>query len=78
MNDSSPVQTGHTKKTSIPSSHLEHHYIHQCTDGLELEQIYKELKYENQEFMRFLMDFYLIEIEKKIHLQFWSNLHLIE
>ena len=43
MNDSESVPTGLTKKYQIPITHLEHQYIHQCTDGLELEQIYKEL-----------------------------------
>jgi hypothetical protein len=39
MND--PI--GHTKKYQIPLNHLEHRYIQQCTDIIELEKIYKEL-----------------------------------
>ena len=44
MNDPTTV----TKKYRIPVSHLEHGYIHRCTDGVELEQIYKELMYKNE------------------------------
>lgn len=43
MNDSPIIQKEYTKKYQIPLKHLEHRYIEQCTDGLELEQIYKEL-----------------------------------
>lgn len=43
MNDSTIDLNDQTKKYQISPSHLEHRYIHQCTDGLELEQIYKEL-----------------------------------
>ncbi|CAF3784793.1 unnamed protein product [Rotaria sordida] len=43
MNDATSVLTGHTKKYHIPLNHLEHTYIQQCTDSIELERIYKEL-----------------------------------
>ncbi|UJR21886.1 hypothetical protein I4U23_024958 [Adineta vaga] len=43
MNDPTLITSTHTKKYNIPLTHLEHRYIQQCTDGLELEQIYKEL-----------------------------------
>jgi hypothetical protein len=43
MNDATAVVTDHTKKYNIPLSHLEHRYIQHCTDGIELERIYKEL-----------------------------------
>ena len=33
-----------TKKYNIPLSHINHEYIEHCTDELELEQIYKELR----------------------------------
>jgi hypothetical protein len=50
MNDPTTVQRDHTKKYQIPLSHLEHGYIHQCTDGFELERIYKELMYKKNFF----------------------------
>ena len=37
------VLAGHTKKYNIPLSHFEYKYIENCTDGKELERIYKEL-----------------------------------
>jgi hypothetical protein len=43
MNDLTTILNDHTKKYQIPLNHLEHRYIQQCTDGSELERIYKEL-----------------------------------
>ena len=43
MNDPTIVLKTYTKKYHIPLDHLHHIYIQQCTDGLKLEQIYKEL-----------------------------------
>ena len=34
---------GFTKKYNIPRDHLEYKYIEQCTDEVELNQIYEEL-----------------------------------
>jgi hypothetical protein len=47
MNDPTTVQRDYTKKYQIPLNHLEYGYIHRCTDGFELERIYKELMYKN-------------------------------
>ena len=47
MNDSLPVSTGHTKRYQLPVTHLEREYIDQCTDEVELEQIYQELMYHH-------------------------------
>lgn len=44
MNDTTVIHTTHTKKYNIPLSHIDHRYIELCTDELELERIYKELK----------------------------------
>lgn len=43
MDDTTAVLAGHSKKYHIPLSHFEHKYIQNCTDGKELERIYKEL-----------------------------------
>ncbi|CAF4871460.1 unnamed protein product [Rotaria sp. Silwood1] len=43
MNDATSVLTSHTKKYHIPLNHINHTYIEQCTDGIELEQILKVL-----------------------------------
>jgi tetratricopeptide (TPR) repeat protein len=43
MDDATAVMAGHTKKYNIPLSHFEYKYIQNCTDGKELERIYKEL-----------------------------------
>ncbi|CAF3097831.1 unnamed protein product [Rotaria sp. Silwood2] len=43
MNDATGVLTDHTQKNKIPLSHLDTTYIQQCTDGIELERIYKLL-----------------------------------
>ncbi|CAF3435057.1 unnamed protein product [Rotaria sp. Silwood1] len=43
MDDATAALAGHTKKYNIPLSHFEHKYIQNCTDGKELERIYKEL-----------------------------------
>ncbi|CAF1273581.1 unnamed protein product [Adineta ricciae] len=43
MNDATAALAGHTKKYNIPLSHFEYKYIQDCTNGKELEKIYKEL-----------------------------------
>ncbi|CAF0950852.1 unnamed protein product [Rotaria sordida] len=43
MDDTTAALAGYTKKYNIPLSHFEHKYIQNCTDGKELERIYKEL-----------------------------------
>jgi hypothetical protein len=43
MNDITTDLAGHTKKYNIPFDHIEYRYIEHCTDGKELEGIYKEL-----------------------------------
>ncbi|CAF1219727.1 unnamed protein product [Adineta steineri] len=43
MNDATTILSNHTKKYNIPLTHIEHKYIEHCTDGIELERIYKEL-----------------------------------
>jgi hypothetical protein len=43
MDDATAILAGHTKKYDIPLSHFEIKYIENCTDGKELERIYKEL-----------------------------------
>ncbi|CAF0937621.1 unnamed protein product [Adineta ricciae] len=43
MNDATILVATHTKKYNVPLNHIDDKYIQQCTDGIELEQIYKEL-----------------------------------
>lgn len=43
MDDAAAAMAGYTKKYNIPLSHFEYKYIQHCTDGKELERIYKEL-----------------------------------
>ncbi|CAM4747662.1 unnamed protein product [Rotaria magnacalcarata] len=43
MDDATALIAGQTKKYNIPLSHFEYKYIQNCTDGKELERIYKEL-----------------------------------
>lgn len=43
MVDTASVLAGQTTKYNIPLSHFEYKYIQNCTDGKELERIYKEL-----------------------------------
>jgi hypothetical protein len=43
MDDATAALAGYTKKYKIPLSHFEYQHIQNCTDGKELERIYKEL-----------------------------------
>ena len=43
MNEATILVTTHTKKYNVPLDHIDDTYIQQCTDGVELERIYKEL-----------------------------------
>ncbi|CAF1187969.1 unnamed protein product [Adineta steineri] len=43
MDNTAAALAGHTTKYNIPLSHFEYKYIQNCTNGKELEKIYKEL-----------------------------------